>query len=170
MKVNSDFEPVDNKKHLIKEFDCGRECMNTFLQRFAVKHAKKGLSRTMVLTIDEPCLVKRKIVAYYTLSLSTVHRKSIPASGLPVYPIPVTLLARLAIDRNLQGKKLGSKVLIYALRHTVRLCDAGMPTFGLVIDVLDDEALKFYRSFNFFYEFTENPKKLFVPMSDLRQI
>ena len=78
--------------------------------------------------------------------------------------------ARLAVAVNFQGNRLGEKSLVYALRHTVRLCDQGLPSLGLVLDVLDKDALGYYQRFDFFHTFTTDPMRLFVPMIALRKI
>lgn len=171
MKLCQAFVPIDKSKHLIKEFNCGKSEMNEFLVRFAIKHHKAGLSSTYVLPIDDPATDKANIAAYYTLAVSTIIKEDIPtAQSLPRYPIPMTLLARLAIDKNFQGQYLGSKTLIYALRHAVRLRDSGLPVFGLILDVLDQDALAFYQKFDFFQLLTNTPMRLFVSISSLRQI
>lgn len=170
MSLNQQFVPLNPSEHLIRNFDCKKEGMNEFLVKYAAKHAKQGISTTMVLAVHDTILTKLPIAAYYTLALSTVHREAIPYSGLPTYPIPVTLLARLAVDVNFQGNNLGKKSLIYALRHSVRLNNQGLPTQGLVLDVLDAEALSFYKTFNFFQECTDNPMKLYVSMKELQKI
>lgn len=171
MNLCSEFVELDSKKHLTKEFDCGKKEMNDFLQKFASKHAKKGVSKTFVLNSKENTInEKLAIAAYFTITGATVSRDDIPVTGLPRYPVPATLLARLAIGKNFQRHGLGSKVLIYSLRHAVKLADAGMPTVGVVLDVLDEEALKFYQSFNFFDNFTNDPMRLFAEMAVLRKI
>lgn len=124
----------------------------------------------MVLLVEDANLQKLPIVAYYTLGISTVYRDKIPSSNLPTYPIPLTLLARLAIDVKYQKQNLGTKSLIYALRHALKLNDQGLKTHGLILDVLDDEALCFYKKFNFFQEFPGNPLKLFVSIQELRKL
>lgn len=60
--------------------------------------------------------------------------------------------------------------MVYALRESVALSQAGLPAFGLVLDVLDDEALGFYQHFDLFEPFTDNPMRLFVPMTTLEHI
>lgn len=111
------------------------------------------------------------IAAYYTLAASTISRRDIPVpQSLPRYPVPVTLLARLAVAVNFQGSRLGEKSLVYALRHTVKLSDEGLPSLGLVLDVLDKGALAFYQRFDFFHAFTTDPMRLFAPMIALRKI
>lgn len=170
MTFAQEFEPLAQKEHAVKEFDCGIDEMNKFLKKFAQKHAKQGISKTMVLTTNEHYLDKNEIAAYYTLSASTVKRKDIPSISLPTYPIPVTMLARLAVDQKFQGKKLGTKSLIYALRHAVKLNDLGLATHGLVLDALDNQALQFYKQFDFFHSFPGNPLRLFASMVELRKI
>lgn len=171
MKLCQSFVQANKTKHLLKAFDCGKPDMNLFLSRFAEKHTKLGLSRTFVLPLDAPETNKVPIAAYYTLAASTVSRYDVPTTqSLPRYPVPVALLARLAVDINFQGNRLGEKSLVYALRHAVRLCDEGLPALGLVLDVLDQDALEFYHRFDFFHAFTNDPMRLFVPMTALRKI
>jgi len=175
MKFVQKFVALDKSQHSVKQFECGKKDMNQFLSRFAHKHAKLGLSRTMVLTLDEKTqkqtVEKKQVIAYYTIAASNVVKHRIPTKqSLPHYPIPIALLARLAVDVNYQGKYLGEKMLIYALRHVSRLCDRGLPAYGLVLDVLDADALKFYKRFNFFYGFSDDPRRLFVPMLLLREL
>lgn len=173
-------EPLDKNKHDLKTFDCGKPDMDTFLSRFAFKHSKLGLSSTWVLTKEpnnkndvkqEKQRAKSEVIAYYTLAASTVVKSGIPTDkSLPNYPIPVVLLARLAVDQKYQGKGLGAKILVTAIRHAVELTDQGLPAYGLVLDVLDDDALKFYQCFDFFEPFTNNPMRLFVGMNSVRQL
>ena len=177
MQLTQSFVPLDKRIHDVKGFDCGKANMNEFLRRFADKHAKLGLSKTWVLPFaperqesETQSTLKSGLAAYYTLAVSSVSRNEIPVSGsLPRYPVPIVLLARLAVDVQCQGRRVGEKALVYALRHIVRLCDQGLPALGVVLDVLDDDALKFYQRFEFFHPFTDDPMRLFVPMSALRK-
>jgi hypothetical protein len=77
---------------------------------------------------------------------------------------------RLAVDCDFQGQNLGKKTLVTALRQCVVLTDHSLPVLGVVIDVLDNEALSFYQKFELFQPFTDNPMRLFVPLNVLRQI
>ena len=80
------------------------------------------------------------------------------------------LLARLAVDNQFKGQRLGEKTLITALRKSVELTDIGLPALGIVLDVLDEEALNFFRRYEIFGPFTDNPMRLFASMHMLRQI
>lgn len=163
------FVLLDTKQHDVKSFDCGKPEMNLFLSRYADKNRKLGISSSWVLPINT--LEKATIKSYYTLAYSTATRETLPThQNLPAYPVPVILLARLAVNRNYQGQNLGKKTLVNALRQCVVLTDKSLPVLGVVLDVLDNEALSFYQKFNLFQPFTNNPLRLFVPMNVLRQI
>jgi len=168
-----EFVLADHTQHNLKTFNCGKPDMDTFLSRFAVKNMQIGLSRTWVLPVvseDEPTY-KSKVAAYYTLASSTVSRDEIPTDkNLPGYPVPVVLLARLAVDERYKRQRLGEKTLITALRKSVALTDTGLPALGIILDVLNDDALRFYQHFEMFEPFTDNPMRLFVSMHTLAQI
>jgi GNAT superfamily N-acetyltransferase len=167
------FVLLDIKQHDVKSFDCGKPEMNLFLSRYADRNRKLGISSSWVLPINQSqnTLEKATIKSYYTLAYSTATRETIPTNqNLPAYPVPIILLARLAVNRDYQGQNLGKKTLVNALRQCVVLTDKSLPVLGVVLDVLDDNALSFYQKFNLFQPFTNNPMRLFVPMNVLRQI
>ncbi len=173
MALLQEFVLADPTRHHLKAFDCGKPDMNMFLARFAVRNMKLGLSRTWVLpTVDtDRKSRKAKIAAYYCLASSTVTRDEIPLDkSLPGYPVPVVLLARLAVDNHHKDRRLGEKTLITALRKAGELTDAGLPALGMVLDVLDEEALGFYRHYEMFEPFTASPMRLFAPMHVLKRI
>jgi hypothetical protein len=166
------FVEADPEKHDLKGFDCGKPAMNAYLARYAARNRSIGISRTWVLTVAVAEAERPKVAAYYTLAGATVARDAIPTdtSRLPAYPVPVILLARLAVDVSFHGRRLGEKTLITALRKSVEIADAGLGAFGVVLDVLDDDALTFYRRFQAFEPIADDPMRLFVPMGTLRQI
>lgn len=170
MALKQSFEDLNKARHAIKAFDCGKGSMNQFLDRFALKHSKLGLSHTWVLAKDGDHELAT-IAAYYTLASATVGKVSLPIQkSLPRYPLPVVLLARLAIDKHFQGKGLGSKTLIAALQQAYVLTSKGLPALGVVLDVLDEDALKFYQSFDFFEPLTDDPMRLFIDMKSIHDL
>ncbi|MEW8309700.1 MAG: GNAT family N-acetyltransferase [gamma proteobacterium symbiont of Ctena orbiculata] len=173
MALADAFVVVDKTQHDLKKFNCGKPEMDQFLARFAVKNAQLGLSRTWVLPVvgeGEPP-PKAPVAAYYTLASSTVTREEIPTDkSLPGYPVPVVLLARLAVDEQFKGQRLGEKALITALRKAAELADTGLPALGLILDALDEDALGFYQRYEMFEPFTDEPMRLFVPMHVIKQI
>ncbi|MFV1998608.1 MAG: GNAT family N-acetyltransferase [Acidiferrobacterales bacterium] len=144
--------------------------MNQFLARFAAKHMGLGLSSTWVLAAESD-YSKAPVVAYYTLTTRTVSREEIPFDkSLPRYPVPVVVLARLAADHRYQGQGIGEKTLITTLRKSVELTNSGLPALGAILDVLDEDALSFYQRYEIFEPFTNDPLRLFAPMTVLQQI
>ena len=172
MAIQQDFVALDPSHFDVKAFDCGKPDMNSYLARFAAKNMGLKLSMTWVLPGDELVMgEKTPIAAYYTLATCIVSREEIPTDErLPGYPVPVVLLARLAVDHRFQGQRVGEKTLVSALRHNVTLTERGLPAMGLILDVLDDDALAFYQRFDLFQPFTDDPMRLFVPMKVVEQI
>jgi len=173
LALQSEFVDVDYSNQDIRRFRCGKPQMDTFLIRFSSKNAELGISKTWVL-LDQDKGEKKKfpVAAYYTLAVGTVTRETLPVvhKELPSYPVPVTLLARLAVSESYRNKGLGAKTLVTALRQAVVLKEKGLPTIGVVLDVLDEDALCFYNHFGVFHTFSDNPKRLFVPMHVIQQL
>ena len=166
-----EFSSLDPRTINVKTFDCGKEAINVYLRRYAAKNMALNLNRTFVLpyttgnTSEKP-----EVAAYYTLAHQTLVREELPdPSRLPHYPVPVILLAQLGIDQRFRRQGLGAKTLVHALRHAYQIASNpnGLPAMGVVLDVLDHDALAFYQSFDFFLPLTDNPMKLFVPMASL---
>ena len=170
----TEFLPLDPTAINVKSFDCGKDAINIYLRRYAAKNMALNLNRTFVLPYtSEESSEKSHVAAYYTLAHQTLVREELPdLSRLPRYPVPVILLAQLGIDRRFHRQGLGAKTLVHALRHAYQIASNpnGIPALGIVLDVLDQEALAFYRSFDFFLPLTDNPMKLFVPMGSLETL
>lgn len=166
-----EFLPLDPRAINVKTFDCGKESINVYLRRYAAKNMALNLNRTFVLPYTTGDTSKKpEVAAYYTLAHQTLVREELPdPSRLPRYPVPVILLAQLGIDQRFHRQGLVAKTLVHALRHAYQIASNpnGVPAMGVVLDVLDHDALAFYQSFNFFLPLTDNPMKLFVPMASL---
>ena len=110
------------------------------------------------------------IGGYYTLSATGVKLTELPADvtrKLPRYPlVPATLLGRLAVDQNYQGRGYGRFLLADALFRAVR---SEIASFAVVVDAKDDAARKFYEGESFL-SFPDRPLRLFRPMSDIREL
>jgi len=169
-----EFLPLDPNTINLRTFDCGKETINVYLRRYAAKNMALNLNRTFVLTYTaETSSEKPQVAAYYTLAHQTLVREELSdPSRLTHYPVPVILLAQVGIDRRFHRQGLGAKTLVYALRHAYQIASnpKGVPATGVVLDVLDYDALAFYQSFEFFLPLTDNPMKLFVPMASLETL
>lgn len=133
------------KNHDCSSFDCGRAELNRYLQQFALVNQMAGAARTYVTARDD------RVVGYYTLvygSVSGDEATSRMRKGLARHPIPIMLLARLAVDRAEQGRGLGAGLLKDAILRTLQAADiAGLR--GLVTHAKDAAARDFYLRYGF---------------------
>lgn len=148
-------------------FDCGSQALNQFLQKYALTSQKSGSAQTYV------CCHGQEIVGYYTLAVGSVQPQSAPSRvirGLARHPVPVMLLARLAVDRNHQGQGqeqgLGKALLKDCLLRTVQAAEiAGIR--ALLVHSKDDAARNWYLNLDFEPSPTD-PHHLFLLLKDVK--
>lgn len=151
------------RTHRVDDFDCGKEALNKFLSRFALGNQQANASQTYVACEGE------RVIGYYTLVFGQVSFDDAPqrlAKGLARHPIPIMLLARLAIANGKQGLGLGAGLLKDALGRTLQAADiAGLRAFA--VHAKDDEARAFYERFDFIPS-PADPFHLFVLLKDIK--
>ena len=149
--------------HEIKTFDCGSEPLKRFLSRYALQNQRAGASQTYAGLSGET------IVGYYTLVVGQVAYEQAAErlrKGLARHPIPVMVLARLAVASSYQGKGIGAGLLKDAMLRTHQAADiAGIR--ALVVHAKDDQARAFYEHYDFTVS-PSDPYHLFVLLKDLR--
>lgn len=153
-------------RHDLGGFDCGKEPLNKFLQRFALTNQLANSAQTYVV-----CRAAKIVVGYYSLAVSAVEHAEAPqrvAKGLARQPIPVMLLARLAVDKSAQGAGLGKALLKDALLRTAQAADiAGIR--ALLVHAKDEEAKAWYEKFDFEPSSTD-PLHLFLLMKEIKAL
>jgi GNAT superfamily N-acetyltransferase len=151
------------RAHAVEHFDCGQQDLNRFLIRYALQNQQAGASTTYVALADEI------VAGYYTLVVGQVEHEGAHErlkKGLARHPVPVMLLARLAIAVAWQGKGLGSGLLKDAMLRTLAAAEiAGIRAF--VVHAKDDNARAFYDRFDFVPSPTD-PYHLFRLLKDIR--
>lgn len=136
-----DPEPL-GPDHVLEGFDCGRASLNMWLLRYSRQAAAAGSARTYVMVDRE----QGRVVGYHALAAAGIERSAATAraiKGMPQYPIPVVLLARLAVDVAVGGHGLGVWLLRDAMTRTL----AASETIGvraMLVHALDDDARRFY--------------------------
>jgi GNAT superfamily N-acetyltransferase len=151
--------------HLIEGFDCGKEELNRYLLRYAWQNQQAGAAQTYL------GFEASGVIGYYTLAVGHVLREEAPdrvTKGLARHPVPIMLLARLAVDHRWQGKGVGKALLKDAMLRTLQAADiAGIRAFA--VHAKDEEARRFYLKFDFVPSPTD-PMHLFVLLKDVRRI
>ncbi len=131
--------------HAVNGFDCGAEELNRFLVRFALTNQRAGAAQTYV-AVSGPL-----VVGYYSLAVGEVACEGAPdrlSKGLARHPIPIMLLARMAVSSAWQGRGLGAGLLKDAMRRTLQAADiAGIRAFA--VHAKDEHARDFYAHFGF---------------------
>jgi GNAT superfamily N-acetyltransferase len=152
-----------------EHFDCGKEKLNLYLRQAARQHHEKGISKTFVALPEPESLI---IAGYYSVCMAQIEFLSMPASqqkGIPrEYPIPAMRIARLAVDKAFQGKKLGQELLMDALHRALRL-SSEVAIYAVVVDAIDDEAKQFYLKYDFL-AYEDQPNSLFLPIKQLQRL
>lgn len=147
----------------VDAFDCGQAALNQFLQRYAFVNQKANSAQTYV------CCQGDVVVGFYSLAVGSVDPEAAPSrvmKGLARHPVPVMILARLAVDKEHQRKGLGQALLKDALLRTAQAADiAGVRC--LLVHVKDDAARQWYESWEFEPSPTD-PYHLFLMLKDLK--
>jgi GNAT superfamily N-acetyltransferase len=150
------------RHHAVEDFDCGQAALNRFLIRFALSSQHANASQTYVGLADAA------VVGFYTLVVGEVAYADAPerlTKGLARHPVPLMLLARLAVGAAWQGKGIGSGLLKDAMRRTVQAADI-VGIRALAAHAKDDAARAFYAHFGFVASPTD-PLHLFILIKDL---
>lgn len=131
--------------HDVGQFACGEASLDEWLKRRALANQSSGASRTFVVADAQ-----RQVFAYYALAAGAVaHRQATgPIRRNMPDPVPVMVLARLAVDRPMQGRQLGGALLKDALLRTLSVAEnAGVR--ALLVHALNDRAKTFYLHYGF---------------------
>lgn len=151
--------------HEIASFDCGRDELNRYLLRHALQNQQAGAAQTYVGLVGEV------VVGYHTLAVGQVLREEAPErliKGLARHPVPVMLLARLAVDRHWHGHGVGKALVKDAMHRTLQAADiAGIR--ALTVHAKDEEARGFYLKLDFMPSPTD-PMHLSILLKDVRRI
>ncbi len=152
------------RAHERSAFSCGRESLDAFLRTLVNQYEKRRLGRTYVVVRPG----EERVLGYYTLASGSVSFEKLPkkaAKKLPRHPVPVVLLARLAIDQSAQGQGLGGFLLADALRRCLVLA-AQLGVHAVEVDALDEQAKAFYEKYGF-VALQDNPLHLYLPIATL---
>lgn len=153
------------RDHVLTAFDCGQADLNSWLLKHALQNQGASSAQTYVGVVDG------EVVGFYSLTVGHVEYAEAPErvqKGLARHPVPIMLLARLAVHKNWQGKGIGKGLLKDAVLRTMQAADiAGIR--ALAVHAKDDQARRYYEQFDFIPSPTD-PLHLLALLKDLRRI
>ena len=163
--MSASFDPIRKLEmsDLVDVFDCGQSDLNRYLQRYAWSNQKANSAQTYVACAGST------LAGYYSLSVAGIEYTSAPervAKGLARHPVPVMLLARLAVDLCFQEQGLGTALLKDALLRTLQAADiAGIR--AVIVHAKDEAARQWYTRFGF-ESGPAVPMQLFLLLKDIQ--
>ena len=137
-------EPLSSS-HRMDDFGSGETVLDDWLKRRALANQLSGASRTFVVADQD-----NRVCGYYALAAGAVSHQMASSSvrrNMPD-PVPVMILARLAVDHRLQGMHLGASLLQDAVNRAIAVShNAGVR--ALLVHALHDQSKQFYEHYGF---------------------
>jgi GNAT superfamily N-acetyltransferase len=152
-------------------FDCTEPALNDFLLKYAAENESLGLSSTHLFCYQDDGQDEPEILGYFSLATTVIDVGQLPKKLTKRYPnyvkqnLTVTLLARLALDKQHQGKKLGGLMLVHMI-NTAVMGWKYVNSIGLLTHAKNEKVAKFYEYYGFM-RLPENPLHLFIPRKDV---
>jgi GNAT superfamily N-acetyltransferase len=159
--------PFDRKAHRVDQFSCGEATLDRWLMAYAGQNQQRDAARTSV-----PPKPGGEVAGYYTLIAAQVeHEQATSTVGRGLsrhFPIPVALIARLAVTTQHQSTGLGRSLLLDALERVLRASDQ-LAVRAVTVDALNDPAASFYGHFGF-EPSPLAPRTLMIPLDAVRRV
>ena len=155
-----------SRQHLRDRFDCGQPSLNEYLLRYARQNDDNNIAKAFVAVDND-----NQVLGYYCVSSASVEFEELPeeiTKGLPRYPVPAARIGRLACDKSMQGKGLGTRLLIDALQR-INATSKQLGIKAVIVDALDQDTKKFYIRYGFM-ELSTQELTLFLPIETTNQL
>ncbi len=154
-----------DEQFTVEAFDCGQPALTAWLTRHARIAQAKRTAQVFVWAEEDDTAVQ----AYFTLSAHEIVAADLPrrlARGMPER-IPAVLLGKLALDRRLHGQGLGGQLLFDAYQRVLAATRTVTARY-LVVDAIDDDAVRFYGHYGFIRSPAEPSTRMVRKISDIQ--
>lgn len=152
-------------QHRLDKFDCADPTLNDWLSRHARQSQASGSAKTFVVT-ENDC-----VAGYFSLTVGQIEAVDAPErirKGMGQYPVPVVILARLAVSQSYQGQGIGVALLIEAVRRALTIAGhAGIR--AILMHPISAQAAHFYAKFGF-EPSPLQPGQLLLLLKDARRL
>jgi predicted N-acetyltransferase YhbS len=157
------------RDHDVSAFDCGRPELTAWLKDWGHRSAEADTTRTFVI-----CRGAKTVIGYFSLAAGAVAHVDLKSEQKAprnlrqnaADPIPIIILARLAVDRSEQGKQLGSALVVEAMRRAA-LASTIIGARALLVHALDDGLVAYYQSLGF-VRFNPTSRTLYMTTRSIR--
>lgn len=151
------------------QFNCDKPSLNAYIKTQISQDVKKKLAVCFVLLAEDQV----SILGYYTLSNGSIPYNDVPERLRKKYPrsydyIPVTLLGRLALDKQIKGQGFGGRLLIDALKRSLKVAETDLGSVAVIADPLDEEAVEYYKHYGFIQ--LPDSGKMFLDMNIIKKL
>jgi GNAT superfamily N-acetyltransferase len=154
-------------KHDRASFDCGVPALDDFIKKYARQNEEIDFSRTYVARRPD----SMRVVGYFSISAGQVNGADLPAEEakrFPRYPVPVIILGRLAVDRSVQGQRLGKGLLVRGLEKARQVPDT-VGVNAVAVFATNEAAREFYLKHGF-KPLLDDPMHLFMTLKVIRKL
>ncbi|HVO62124.1 MAG TPA: GNAT family N-acetyltransferase [Terriglobales bacterium] len=148
-------------------FHCGDKDLDSYFLQRASRDVRENLSAVFVLLTEED---DRTVLGFYTLSPQEIEAENLPQELQKrtgrYKRIGATLLGRLAVAENQQGKNLGEFLLLDALKRSLQNT-RNVSSFAVIVDAKGEHVVRFYKKYGFMHL---SGNRLFLPMATIKQL
>jgi GNAT superfamily N-acetyltransferase len=152
------------RDHPVDAFNCGQEALNNWLRKHALQNQGAGAAQTYVGLVGEV------VIGYYSLAVGQIEYNDAPErlrKGLARHPVPIMLLARLAVDKDWQKKGVERALLRDAVLRTMQAAEI-VGIRALAVHAKDEQARRHYEQFDFVAS-PADPLHLLMLLKDIRR-
>lgn len=135
-----------NDEHALSKFSCSNQVLDDWLLKQAIKSQNKNNAKVYVVTDSET----EQVIGYYAIAMGSVQRENTISTlrrNNP-NPIPMVVLARLAVHNDYHGKGIGVGLLKDCVRRSVHAMNV-VGGAGILVHAIDESAKNFYTKFGF---------------------
>ncbi|MBF0266551.1 MAG: GNAT family N-acetyltransferase [Gammaproteobacteria bacterium] len=151
-----------------QQFSCGENLLDDYLKKYARQDIKRNISRIFVSSTPD---CPKRVIGFYSLSANSLDPELLPNNlrkKLPKFPLPVSLLGRLAIDKKFKSQGVGKMLLVDSMKR-VYYASQSLAVYALIVEAINEDAKKYYEKFGFI-PLPDQPFKLFLPLSTIESL
>lgn len=148
------------------QFDCSNQELNDYLKKYAIINDRNGVAKVFVAVPQG----SQVIVGYYTSNASVILTQAIPDELRGNFPkeTPALLIGRIAVDKSMQGRGIGKRLLRHAFEYAIDISQK-TGVYAVRVDAKNEQIKEYYKNKFGFLEFHDTPLSLFLPIATIKK-